>query len=52
MNPELIERPYEVAYYKSLEQEKESGSVLALLTGLVIGFNLGLFWYWIIGLIF
>lgn len=54
MNPELIERPHEIAYYRSLhKQEQDRRIELARpLFWMGIGFVLCLFWRWIYGLIF
>ena len=44
MNPELIERPYEVAYYKSLEVERRIVPFFVAVILLTVGVVLGVTW--------
>jgi len=53
MNPELIERPYETAYYRQQRLEKQQERITVGFTFLLlaIGFISGWFWRFIFELI-
>ena len=44
MNPELIERPHEIAYYRQQRIDKRRGMVGVLIGLLAVGFVTG--WMW------
>jgi len=50
MNPELIERPYEIEYYK--EQQRQERPPTVFIWGLGIGFSSGVLWSVLMGWIF
>ena len=54
MNPELIERPHEIAYYRKQRRDKSQGLISSIVVHLLlaVGFVTGWLWREIYELIF